>query len=366
MALTCGIVGLPNVGKSTVFNALTASDIPAENYPFCTIDPNVGIVPIPDMKLKALAKIYLPEKITPAIMEFVDIAGLVRGASKGEGLGNQFLGHIREVTAIVHVVRCFEDENVTHVEGSIDPIRDVETIESELIIKDLDSVEKQLHRVVKLARSGDKEAKADETLLGRIRTHLDEINPVRSMELSVSELERVKRYFLLTMKPVLYVANVDEDEILADSRGALTQRLFDYAESTGAGALRLCGKLEQEIALLDEEEKVDFCNEYGLPEPGLDKLIHRAYDLLKLQSFYTAGPKEVRAWTIRKGSTAPKAAAEIHTDFEKGFIKAAIFKFDDLMIHGSEKALKEKGLIALEGKEYIVQEGDCIYFHFNV
>lgn len=366
MALTCGIVGLPNVGKSTVFNALTASDIPAENYPFCTIDPNIGIVPVPDQRLKDLTRIYEPEKTTPTAMEFVDIAGLVRGASKGEGLGNQFLGHIREVTAIIHVVRCFEDDNVTHVDGSIDPIRDVETIESELIIKDLDSVSKQLHRVIKLARSGDKDAKADEALLTRIQAHLDDIKPVRSMELDTEARKRAKAYFLLTMKPILYVANVDEDEILSEDRSDLTQRLFDYADKTGAGALRLCGKLEQEIAILGEDEKLEFCEEYGLPEPGLDKLIHRAYDLLELQSFYTAGPKEVRAWTIRKGYTAPQAAGEIHTDFQRGFIKAAVFKFDDLIKHGSEKALKEKGLISLEGKEYIVQEGDCIYFHFNV
>ena len=366
MALTCGIVGLPNVGKSTVFNALTASDIPAENYPFCTIDPNVGIVPVPDARLKTLAGIYKPEKVTPAVVEFLDIAGLVRGASKGEGLGNQFLGHIREVTAIVQVVRCFEDENVTHVDGSVNPVRDIETIESELIIKDLESVDRQLQRIEKKVKTGDRELKPDFDLLSRIKVHLDDLKPVRSLPMEPDERKRAKTYFLLTMKPILYVANVDEDEIVNTERGPLAEAVFKYAEESGAGALRLCGKLEQEIALLSDEEKSEFLEEYGLPEPGLDKLIHRAYDLLELQSFFTVGPKEVRAWTIRRGTRAPQAAGEIHTDFERGFIKAEIFHYKDLLEHGSEKALKDRGLVSLEGKEYVVQEGDCIFFHFNV
>ncbi|MCF7902965.1 MAG: redox-regulated ATPase YchF, partial [Candidatus Marinimicrobia bacterium] len=321
---------------------------------------------VPDANLKKLAEIYQPEKVTPAVVEFVDIAGLVKGASKGEGLGNQFLSHIREVTAICHVVRCFVDDNVTHVEGSIDPIRDVEIIESELIVKDLDSVERQLDKVSKKFKTGDKSMEAEYSALTKLKAHLDDIQPARTLALTDKERVAAKGFFLLTMKPVLYVANVDEEEILSDQRGEIEQRLFDYAEKTGAGAVRLCGKLEQEIALLPEAEKAEFCDEYGLPEPGLDKLIHRAYDLLHLQSFYTAGPKEVRAWTIRKGTKAPQAAGEIHTDFEKGFIKAAVFKFDDIVKFGSEKALKEKGLISLEGRDYIIKPGDCVFFHFNV
>jgi len=366
MALQCGIIGLPNVGKSTIFNALTASDIPAENYPFCTIEPNVGIVPVPDARLKKLAEIYQPEKTTPAAVEFVDIAGLVQGANKGEGLGNQFLSHIREVTAICHVVRCFEDDKVPHVEGSIDPIRDVEIIEAELIIKDLDSVERQLGKVAKKYKTGDKSLEAEYNVLTKLKAHLDNIQPARTLVFTETERATAQGFFLLTMKPVLYVANVDEDDISSAERGTNSQRLFDYAQKTGAGAVRLCGQLEQEIALLPEDEKEEFCTEYGLSEPGLDKLIHRAYELLGLQSFYTTGSDEVRAWTIRKGTKAPRAAGEIHTDFEKGFIKAAVFKFDDLIKYGSEKILKEKGLIALEGREYVVQEGDCVFFHFNV
>ena len=365
MALRCGIVGLPNVGKSTIFNALTASSVPAENYPFCTIEPHMGIVPLPDDRLAELEKIFNPEKVTPATVEFTDIAGLVRGASKGEGLGNQFLSQIRQVAAIVHVVRCFEDDNVVHVEGSVDPVRDAELIETELLLADLDTLEKSVYRLTKLAKK-EKGAQKELDVVSRLKTHCDAGHMARTFKAGAEENAIIRTLFLLTRKPILYVANVDEDEITHDKRNPYVQALFDFAKKENNLAIRLCGKIEQEIAILDDEGKSMFLEEYNLPEPGLNKLIHAGFNLLGLETYFTGGTTEVRAWTIKQGASAPEAAGEIHTDFQKGFIKAEVIKYDDLVRLGSEKNVKDAGLALLQGKEYTVQDGDCIYFHFNV
>ncbi|MBT3478196.1 MAG: redox-regulated ATPase YchF [Candidatus Marinimicrobia bacterium] len=365
MALRCGIVGLPNVGKSTIFNALTASSVPAENYPFCTIEPHMGIVALPDDRLGDLTKIFKPEKVTPATVEFIDIAGLVRGASKGEGLGNQFLSQIRQVAAIVHVVRCFEDDNVVHVEGSVDPVRDAELIETELLLADLDTLEKSVYRLSKLVKK-EKTAQLELDVVSRLKTHCDAGNMARTFTAEEDELPFIRALFLLTRKPILYVANVDENEITHDKRNTHVQDLFDFAKKENNLAIRLCGKIEQEIAVLDDDGKAMFLEEYNLLEPGLNKLIHAGFNLLGLETYFTGGPTEVRAWTIKQGASAPEAAGEIHTDFQKGFIKAEIIKYGDLVRLGSEKSVKDAGLAQLQGKEYIVQDGDCIYFHFNV
>ncbi len=365
MALRCGIVGLPNVGKSTIFNALTASSVPADNYPFCTIEPHMGIVPLPDDRLAELEKIFNPEKVTPATVEFTDIAGLVRGASKGEGLGNQFLSQIRQVAAIVHVVRCFEDDNVVHVEGRVDPVRDAELIETELLLADLDTLEKSVYRLTKLAKK-EKGAQKELDVVSRLKTHCDAGHMARTFKAGAEENAIIRTLFLLTRKPILYVANVDEDEITHDKRNSYVQALFDFAKKENNLAIRLCGKIEQEIAIMDDEGKAMFLEEYNLPEPGLNKLIHAGFNLLELETYFTGGPIEVRAWTIKQGASAPEAAGEIHTDFQKGFIKAEVIKYDDLVRLGSEKNVKDAGLAVLQGKEYTVQDGDCIYFHFNV
>lgn len=365
MALRCGIVGLPNVGKSTIFNALTKSSVPAENYPFCTIEPHMGIVSLPDSRLAKLEHIFNPEKVTPASVEFTDIAGLVKGASKGEGLGNQFLSQIRQVSAIIHVVRCFEDENITHVEGSIDPLRDAELIETELLLADLETLEKSVYRLNKLAKK-EKNAEKELDIVLKLKAHCDIGKMARTFKAEEEELDTIRSLFLLTRKPILYVANVDENEILQSNSNLHVQALYDLAERENNKAIRLCGKIEQEIALLDEDEKNMFMEEYNLNEPGLDKLIYTSFKLLGLETYFTGGPSEVRAWTIKKGATAPEAAGEIHTDFQRGFIKAEVIKYDDLVTHGSEKKVKDAGLAQLEGKDYIVRDGDCIFFHFNV
>ena len=363
MAITCGIVGLPNVGKSTLFNALTAAEISAENYPFCTIDPNVGVVPVPDARLGALTQIVHPQKSIPTTMEFVDIAGLVAGASKGEGLGNKFLANIRETKAIAHVVRCFDNDDVTHVSGTIDPIADIETINTELALSDLESAEKQLLKAEKNAKTANKDDIYVRDTIVRIRDHLAEGNAVRTLELDANERKILRELHLITAKPVMFIANVDEDGF--DSNLHL-DAVRQHAIAEGAEVVAICAAVEAEIALLDEADKAEFLSDLGFDEPGLNRVIRSGYRLLGLQTYFTAGPKEVRAWTTRVGATAPEAAGEIHTDFEKGFIRAEVIAYDDYIAGDGEQGAKEAGRLRLEGKEYVVQEGDVMHFRFNV
>lgn len=375
MGFQCGIVGLPNVGKSTIFNALTNAGAQAANYPFCTIDPNIGIVPLPDKRLTRIAEIFKPQKIVPTSVEFVDIAGLVQGASKGEGLGNQFLGNIKNCDAIAHIVRCFENSDIVHVHGSVDPVRDVEVINTELILADLQSIGNRLEKIKRLAKVGQKEFVEEATVLEKFNQSLNEGHAARSLSLSEKEKEQIKSLCLITLKPVLYVCNVDESQLAPPSLGGrglggggeFVEKIKQIAVKENAGVVVLCGSIESEIAqIIDEQEKESFLKDYGLNESGLENLARKGYHLLNLITYFTAGPKEVRAWTITKGTLAPQAAGKIHSDFEKGFIRADVYHYTDLIQYGSEHKVQEAGKMRLEGKDYLVKDGDIMHFRFNV
>jgi GTP-binding protein YchF len=363
MGIKCGIVGLPNVGKSTLFNALTAAQIPAENYPFCTIDPNVGVVSVPDPRLDELAAIVQPEKVIPAIVEFVDIAGLVKGASQGEGLGNQFLAHIRETHAIAHLVRCFENDDVTHVSGRVDPLHDIEIVDTELMLADLDTVQKSLLRAERNAKTNEKAAVIKRDSLRRVLEGLEAGRPVRDVAVDADAQEAIRELFLLTAKPVMYIANVDESTLQGN---ALATRVETYAREHGSVAVIISARIEAELAQLASAERAEFLRELGLVEPGLHRVVRAAYRLLGLKTFYTAGPKEVRAWTVRQDATAPEAAGAIHTDFQRGFIRAEVIAYDAFITRRGEQGAREAGELRLEGKTYVVREGDVIHFRFNV